>query len=129
MKKTDIENLKVVNGFVTTPGKFEGEPEWIIPLFEMTLSGLSDETLHDGTTAYDAFQCTEEMERLTGVPAKDGNYIVLWSDSQGFLSHMIMDEQMMNNLESFHVEEPTLEYFDTGAIQGFDDYPEYEAGY
>ena len=131
-----MSDYKVVKGFIVSPGKFEGEPEWMPDLWDRILGGFSDVSLHDGTTAYDAFRLTDEIAALTGYRARPDTYVVIWSDEKGFISHMTMDQGALDAIESHHeseldfeTEEPTLDFIDTSAIVGFDDFPEYESGY
>lgn len=130
-------DYNVVNGYITTPGKFEGEPSWILKLWSMIQNGNSDESLHDGTTAYDAFLLDEELMGITGLEAPD-HYIVVWCDDQGFVNHMVMSEEEIDNLEPNWEGEPDLidsdfdgvtqEYYPV-AIERFEDHPDYDSGY
>lgn len=124
---------KIENGRIVSPGKFEGEPAWILDLWERVLNSEADVSLHDRSTAFDAFEIDDEIAALTGYRARQGTYVVLWSDDNGFVSHMVMDQAALDALEScdtadFEREEPTAEFYDH-EIPGFDDYPEYESGY
>lgn len=123
----DPSDFVIKNGVIVTPGKFEGEPEWILTLWEMVMSGMADESVHDGSTAYDAFKLDAKTAALTGYPQRNDAYVVLWSDSQGFVSHMTMTEDQLFACEGFDVEDPTNEYVLT-SLDSFDDYPEYETG-
>src|SRR5688500_16617359 len=75
---------KVENGFVVSPGKYEGEPEWVVTLHEMCLSGMADHSVHDGSMAIDAFELDADTAKLTGLEARPGTYVCLWSDDSGF---------------------------------------------
>lgn len=134
------DDYKIVNGYITSPGKFEGEPHWMPTLWEMVLGSMADRSLHDGTTAYDAFEMDSDLEKLTGLEAKPDTYIVVWSDQQGFVSHMIMTENEVENLEVTDPDDPdlldsdfddedTLEWYDSCIPHGFNDHPEYDSGY
>lgn len=104
-------------GIITSPGKFEGEPEWIVTLYEMVLNGMADESVHDGTMVIDAFKLDAEMARLTGLEESSEHYVCLWSNDQGFVSHKVLTENQVFECEGFD------------APIGFDDYPVYESGY
>ena len=119
----DVDDYKFdENGIITTPGKFQGEPGWILQLWEKVMGGFADESVHDGSTAYDAFKLTDEMALLTGYPARSDAYVVLWSDDKGFVSHMTMTEDMLFACEG----NDTTEYF---VVDEFDDHHEYESGF
>lgn len=133
----DKDVVKVENGRIVSPGKFQGEPEWILDLWEKVLSGRSDVSLHDGSTAFDAFEIDDHISELTGYRPNKGTYIVLWSDDKGFVNSMVMDQAALDAIEapesgelldSDFDNEPTAEHY-IAEIQGFDDYPEYENGY
>lgn len=129
---------KVENGRIVSPGKFEGEPAWMLDLWDRVMSGFSDISLHDGSTAFDAFEIDQEIADLTGYRPRPGTYVVVWSDDNGFVSHMVMDQATLDAIESPENDSELLDSdFDDGPttehylhdIVGFDDYPEYENGY
>jgi hypothetical protein len=64
------------------------------------MSGFSDVSVHDGSMAIDGFKLTESMAALTGLEANPDNYICLWSDDHGFVSHMVMTEEMLLGCET-----------------------------
>jgi hypothetical protein len=129
----------IVDGLIVNCGRFEGEPHWMVTLHEMCLGGMSDETLHDGTTAYDCFALDARMAALTGLEAQADAFIVVWTDDQGFVSHMILNREQMNNLDAAGTDDPDLidsdfdgetqEWHGSCMPVGFDDHPEYDAGY
>jgi hypothetical protein len=121
------DEYEIKDGIIVTPGKFEGEPEWVLTLWDMVLGGMADESVHDGTTAYDAFRLDARTAVLTGYDVRPDAYVVLWSDSQGFVSHMLMTEDQLFACEGFDIEEPTNEYVLT-SLDSFDDFPEYDSG-
>lgn len=139
MSDSDSEDYKVVNGIIVTPGKFEGEPYWMPTIWEMVLGGMADESLHDGSTAYDAFKIDAELSILTGLKVQPDVYLVIWSDEQGFVNHMIQTKNELDNIEPVDSEDPDLidsdfdgitqEWYGSCMPQGFDDYPEYDSGY
>jgi hypothetical protein len=128
MSDTEVSDYKVVNGFIVSPGKFEGEPAWVPTLHELVLAGMADHSVHDGSMAIDAFELDADTARMTGLDARPGVYVCLWTDDQGFVNHMIMTENELFACEGFDVEEPTTDFLNEG-IEGFSDYPEYDSGY
>jgi hypothetical protein len=94
----EIEEYKVRDGIIVSPGKFEGEPYWMPTLYDMVLGGMADESIHDGSTAYDAFKIDSNLSILTGLKVQDA-YLVIWSDDNGFINHMIMNQNELDNLE------------------------------
>lgn len=135
---SDTEEFKVVNGIIKNPGKFEGEPYWMPTLWDMVLGGMADESLHDGTTAYDAFKVDSDLSIMTGLPVQDA-FLVIWSDEQGFVNHMIMNQNELDNIEPVTLDDPDLidsdfdgktqEWYGSCLPQGFDDSPDFETGY
>lgn len=111
------EHFKIVDGFIVSPGKFEGEPEWILKLYEMVMDGRADESVHDGSMVIDAFRLDASMARLTGLDAQPDHYVCIWSDDAGFVSHKVMSETQLFECEGMIPHE------------NFDDYPVYESGY
>lgn len=128
-----MNTYKVENGRIVSTGKFEGEPLWILDLWERVLSGGSDISLHDRSTAFDCFKLTQDIADLTGYRPRDDAYVVIWSDDKGFVSHMVMDQASVDALEAPELDSdfdniPTSEHY-VHEIPGFDDYPEYDSGY
>jgi hypothetical protein len=104
----EIEEYKVRDGIIVSPGKFEGEPYWMPTLYDMVLGGMADESIHDGSTAYDAFKIDSNLSILTGLKVQDA-YLVIWSDDNGFINHMIMNQNELDNLEPVTLDdEPDL---------------------
>ena len=127
-----METLLIKHGRILSPGRFQNEPEWITELWDLILSGMSDVSLHDGSTAYDAFEIDQEIADLTGYRPREGSYVVIWSNDQGFVTHMVMDQAALDAIEAPENDfenTPTREWVNTGALVGFDDHPEYESGY
>lgn len=90
---------------ITSPGKFEAEPAWVPLLWDRVMSGFSDESVHDGSMAIDGFNLTPEIAALTGLEAHPDRLVCLWSDDQGFVSHMIMTREEFNQCEGFDIGE------------------------
>lgn len=124
---SEIE-FRVVNGFITNPGKYEGEPSWVPTLHELVMAGMADHSVHDGSMAIDAFELDADTARLTGLDARADVYVCLWTDDQGFVNHMLMTENELFACEGFDVEEPTTD-FEPLSNQEFSDHPEYDWGY
>lgn len=132
------QDYKVRDGIIVSPGKFEGEPYWMPTLWDMVLGGMADESLHDGTTAYDAFKVDSDLSIMTGLPVQDA-FLVIWSDEQGFVNHMIMNQNELDNIEPVTLDDPDLidsdfdgktqEWYGSCLPQGFDDSPDFETGY
>lgn len=106
-----MEDYKIVDGRIVSPGKFEGEPAWILTLWDMVLGGMADVSVHDGTMAIDGFELDERTAALVGMEARPGHYVCLWSDDQGFVSHIVMSEQELNNCEGFDVPDGDSDLF------------------
>lgn len=130
----EVEDYKVVKGIIVSPGKFEGEPYWMPTIYDMVLSGMADESMHDGTTAYDAFKIDTDLSILTGLPVQDA-FLVIWSDDSSFVNHMIMSQYELDNLEPVDSEDPDLidsdfddktqEWYGSCLPVGFQDSPEF----
>lgn len=130
---SDSEDYKVVNGVIVSRGKFEGEPSFMPTIWDMVLGSMADESLHDGTTAYYGFKIDEKLSAVTGMPAQDDAYLVVWSDSQGFVNHMVLNHQQMMELEPSDFDSPdiidadfdgvTQEWYGSCLPVGFDDAP------
>jgi hypothetical protein len=105
---------RINNGVITNPGKFEGEPPWVPLLWDRVLSGFSDKSVHDGTMAIDAFALDDSIAALTGMRPTPGSFIALWSSDDGFVSHMIMSEDELDQCEGFDVPDFEEMEFDSG---------------
>lgn len=92
-------------GVIVNPGKFEGEPSWVKQLWDRALSGFSDETVHDGSMAIDAFKLDAGLAALTGLDASPDHYICLWSDDNGSVNHMLMTQDQLFACEGMPVED------------------------
>jgi hypothetical protein len=115
-----------LKGF-TMPGKFEGEPKWVEILWDLVLSGMSDNTVHDGSTAYDGFLIDGKIAELTGYSEDPTRYVVLWESDNGFVNHTTMSLNEFIDIEGFDVEDVTSEWM-PGIDPDFDDLGG-EAGY
>jgi len=84
---------------ITSKGKFEGCPAWVPMLWDRALSGFSDVSVHDGTMAIDAFKLDENIASLTGLEPDPNRYVALWESDDGFVTHMVMTEAELHNVE------------------------------
>ena len=96
---SDDFNYKVKDGRIVSPGKFQGEPEWIVTLWEMVLNGSADISLHDGTMEIAAFEIDKDMAALTGYESAPDTYVAVWADDRGFVSHMTMTRDQIDACE------------------------------
>ena len=70
-----------------SPGKFEGEPEYVLHFWELALQGEADETFVHGF----AFRILEDDRR--NYPALEGHMrLYLWESNDGFVFHTLDDE-------------------------------------
>ena len=75
---------------VTEPGKFEGEPTYVIGLWDAVLEGASDEEIVAGFVTYSFVRTTEEEQQVN--PDLKGIYgVALWEDGNGFVHHKAYD--------------------------------------
>lgn len=72
------------NGVVTSPGKFEGEPSYVVHFWDGYMNGMCDED--DGETVTFILEDADFEE----FPAlRTFQKIDLWEDSQGFVHHSL----------------------------------------
>lgn len=109
------------------PGKFEGEPKWIEILWDLVLSGMSDNTAHDGSLTFDGFLIDGKLSELTGYPEDPTRYVVLWEDDNGFVNHTTLSINEFLDIEGFDVEDVTGDWM-PGVDPEWDDLGG-EAGY
>jgi hypothetical protein len=75
-------------GIVQSPGKFEGEPWYVVALWDLVLDGCADEEIWEGDDQTSAFALDADMRAACGlsVPARDGvDWILIWERSDGFV--------------------------------------------
>lgn len=72
------------DGYVTTPGKFEGEPIEAIYFYELALDGGADEMLYDGDTPIDVFHVDDDDRLVWGLDDAT-RYVAVWETDQGFV--------------------------------------------
>lgn len=107
-------------GVISNPGKFESEPPWVPQLWDRVMSGFSDVSVHDGSMAIDAFRLDSGLAALTGLEPDPDRFVCLWSDDNGFVSHMLMSEDELYQCEGMPVEDEGFhEYMEMGGESGF----------
>jgi hypothetical protein len=74
------------NGIVTSPGKFEGEPEFVVHYWELGLEGSADSD-DEGK-----FTFKLGIDDAVGYHNKlqAGDTLVLWEDDNGFVHHELV---------------------------------------
>lgn len=79
----------VRDGVITSPGKFEGEPEWLPAVWEAALEGRADREVMDGDTPVSCFAHDPEIVDLLGPThlTSPDLYLAVWEDDQGFVRH------------------------------------------
>ena len=90
LTKIEVEKEYALNehGIVQSPGKFEGEPWYVVALWDLVLEGCADEEIWEDDEQTSAFALSADMRRACGlsVPAIDGaDWILLWERSDGFV--------------------------------------------
>lgn len=70
----DCDGYTVRAGVIVSPGKFEGEPEWLPYLWHATLEGSADVDGYDGDTAVSAFQLDDDDSIVMGLGPTEGTY-------------------------------------------------------
>ena len=81
MTKQEIaQEYEVKDGIITSPGKFEGEPDYTVHFYDLMMNG-------DGENwGMDLVRFTVTPEDKTQFPALTNTAKVsLWEDSQGFV--------------------------------------------
>ncbi len=70
--------------YVATPGKFEGEPLWLVALWDLVLEGCSDGEEWDGETPIAVF--TVDADLIAVDPSLAGEGVIrVWEDDSGFV--------------------------------------------
>lgn len=111
----DFEELDTNEYPVCGIGKFESEPPWVPALWDRAMGGFSDVSVHDGSMVIDGFRLDDGLAALTGLEAAEDRYVCLWSDDQGFVSHMVMTQDELYACEGMDVGE----FDDLGGESGF----------
>ncbi len=94
MRKAEIENqgYKLTpHGRVTSPGKFEGEPWWIVALWDRALDGFANATTDDGDVTFSHFyvDSDQELAEVSGIATDRPREILVWEDENGFVRHVV----------------------------------------
>ena len=72
---------------VVSPGKFEGEPIWLVYLWDLALESFADSTEYDGDTEVSVFEVDAEMRVYDPYTFAESsvNVIRVWENDQGFV--------------------------------------------
>jgi hypothetical protein len=87
------------DGIITAPGKFEGEPEFVLYYWEQALEGGADEVIHgDNEVTYvftlgkDDFGDHPSLAKLSKrMDVNEGDLLLIWEDDHGFVHHEFDD--------------------------------------
>jgi hypothetical protein len=84
------------HGIVSTPGKFEGEPWYVVALWERTLEGRAEHSEYDGDTEISSFMLTSALREIIDFDRTDPRaWISLWEREDGFVVHALrMDDEV-----------------------------------
>jgi hypothetical protein len=87
------------SGRITSPGKFEGEPLYVPALWQLAMEGFQDDTMEIGTILYEIFSIDSEVESAFADYSlkRAGDYILLWSDDNGFVNSSIVTEEELDS--------------------------------
>jgi hypothetical protein len=85
----DTSRTKGHDAIITTPGKFEGEPCYVLFFWLMYMNGFYDGTFHDSFYEYTYWYLEDEEKQLFRI---DGSFtlIVIWENSDGFICHDLL---------------------------------------
>lgn len=100
---------EIKDGIIVSPGKFEGEPAWILKLYDMVMDGMADDSINDGNLVIDCFKLDAEMSAITGLPAQPDVFVCVWSNGAGFVSHAVKTAGQLAELQDFS-DIPTIDY-------------------
>ena len=73
------------NGLITSPGKFQGEPEWVPVLWDAALQGAADEDNGEIFTFWFETSDYVSWPELIGIEA-----VELWESCGGFVFHRVL---------------------------------------
>jgi hypothetical protein len=84
-RRTEIEQTYKVgaDGRITSPGKFEGEPLYVVHFWDFYLDGCDDVHMIDGTYV-SRFEVSDE-ERAEFPELAGAVWVDLWESEQGFV--------------------------------------------
>lgn len=109
MNRAEVEkDYKVENGIITSPGKFEGEPIFVLHFWDCVLDGMgyavtdSSAALIDECSGDDmedddiASRVDIEPEDIAEYPELFGyKAITLWETQSGFVQHMLHKQEIL----------------------------------
>jgi hypothetical protein len=81
---------------ITDPGKFEGEPEFMLTVWTWVMDGIYDENIDDGDTCVSVYRLDTELRDMTDTHGTTDDYLLVWETSQGFVYHRFMSEEQLN---------------------------------
>lgn len=70
-------------GRVTSPGKFEGEPWYVVSLWDLVLEGLHDTEIGDSAL----FLLSHDLTWAVDDYPPGASHIAVWEDPNGFVHH------------------------------------------
>lgn len=78
-------------GYISTPGKFEIEPIYVLHYYDLAGEGGEDEAFFDGDTMISAWIITkEDATDFPSLADSVGRMLLLWESDQGFVHHSIL---------------------------------------
>ena len=84
---------------IRDPGKFEGEPEYALVLYDLVMEGFSDETIFDeDETPIDVFFVDDDLRQKCPGIDKDTFAVILWESTQGFVNTEELSEEQYEKL-------------------------------
>lgn len=83
----EYEGYKIVNGRIANPGKFEGEPAYVVYFWDAFLNGFADED--DGETL--TFDVTDD-DRAKFPELAEIKTVYLWETEAGFVCRKVRAE-------------------------------------
>lgn len=113
MTRDEVAKLYEVstNGIVKSPGKFEGEPWYVVALWDAVLDGVFDRLDYDEVDCpLSSFNLDPEImgmiqsvTHVKGVTdarfagSSENAYITLWEDDTGFVRHLITRKAFLDS--------------------------------
>jgi hypothetical protein len=84
---------------ITSPGKFEGEPDYVPELWDMTLDGFTDWEFYNGETLCSVLAVdTDLVRRIPALSDLLGKRLVLFEDELGFVYCVTYDADSLEAL-------------------------------
>jgi hypothetical protein len=80
------------NGRIASLGKFQGEPWWVVALWDLALEGCADGMDDDEGVEISIFNLDPELAAITGYrsDATSGRKIIVWETDSGFVCHNVV---------------------------------------